>query len=86
LKTYDETISFMRQSLDSAKLGHTEKVDGMRRLDRFARVFENTGTPEADFEAAVAHERDISPSLDGRMVGRASRKTSTKSPTQLSLF
>lgn len=76
----------MRRSLDSAKLGHTEKVDGMRRLDRFARRVENTSAAKADFERAIAHERDISPSLKGRMVGRAPRKTSTKSPNQLSLF
>jgi hypothetical protein len=86
LKTYDETISFMRRSLHSARLGDTEKVDGMRRLDRFARLIESTGTPEADFDAGVAHEREISPSLDGRRVGRAARRTSTKSPSQLSLF
>ena len=86
LKTYDETISFMRRSLDSAKVGQAEKVDGMRRLDRFARLVENIGRPQADFEGAVAHERDISPSLDGRMVGSASRKASPKSPSQLSLF
>jgi hypothetical protein len=83
LKTFDETIGFMRRSLESAKLGNTEKVDGMRRLDRFTRLVENTGTPQADFEPSVAHERAISPSLGGRMVGRASRKVS---PKQLSLF
>jgi uncharacterized protein len=76
----------MRRSLDSAKLGHTEKVDGMRRLDRFALLVENTGTPQADFDAAIAHERDISPSLGGRMVDRVSRKASPKSPSQLPLF
>jgi hypothetical protein len=86
LKTYDETIGFMRRSLDAAKLGHSEKVDGMRRLDRFAALVENTGTPQADFEAALAHERDISPSLGGRMVDRVSRKASPKSPSQLPLF
>ncbi len=86
LKTYDETISLMRRSLDSAKVGHTEKVDGMRRLDRFARLIENTGAPQADVEGVVAHERAISLSLGGRMVGRASRKASPKSPSQLSMF
>lgn len=87
LKTYDETISFMRRSLDSARLGHTDKVDGMRRLDRFARLIENTGMPQADFDSALAHERDISPSLGGRMVGRAGhRKPSPKLPRQLPLF
>jgi hypothetical protein len=86
LKSYDETISFMRRSLDAAKLGQSERIDGMRRLDRFARLVENTGTPQADFDAAIAGERDISPSLGGRMVGRVSRKASPKSTGQLSLF
>lgn len=86
VKTYDETISFMRRSLDSAKLGHSDKVDGMRRLDGFVRFVENTSAPQADFDATITHERAISPSLDGRMVGRPARKASSKAPTQLSLF
>lgn len=86
LKTYDETISFMKSSLDSAKLGHGDKLDGMRRLDRLVRIVEQIGTPQADFDVAVAGEQAISASLDGRMVGRRSRKTFPKSPSQLSLF
>jgi uncharacterized protein len=86
LKTYDETISFMRRSLDSAKLGHTDKVDGMRRLDGLVRFVEETSAPQADFDATIAREREISPSLDGRMVGRGARKAASKAPTQLSLF
>lgn len=86
LKTYDETISFMRRSLDSARLNNTEKLDGMRRLDRFARLVEDTAAPRADFDAVIARELAISPSLGGRMVGRRSAKPSRKSPAQLSLF
>lgn len=86
LNTYDETISFMRRSLDAAKLGHSEKVDGMRRLDRFARIVEESSVPEAKFDAKVARERAISSSLDGRMVGRKPRKHPAVRPTQLPLF
>ena len=68
LKTYDETIGVLRRSLDAAKLGHSDKADGMRRLDRFVRSVERRFSPEADFDAALAHERAISPSLDGRTV------------------
>ena len=28
LKTYDESVNFLRSSLDAAKVGHTEKLDG----------------------------------------------------------
>jgi uncharacterized protein len=86
LKTYDETISFMRRSLEAAKLGHSDKIDGMRRLDRLVRLVEETSTPRADFDAVVAHEQSISPSLDGRVVRPRPRKASNTLPIQMHLF
>jgi hypothetical protein len=68
LKTYDHTLSVLRHSLDAAKLGRTDKMDGLKRLDSFARAVESWYAPEADFDAAVAHERAISASLSGRTV------------------
>ena len=68
LKTYDESLNFLRTSLDAAKLGHTEKLDGFRRLDRFVRSVETTLEPHADLAKVIEHEHAISPSLDGRTV------------------
>lgn len=68
LKTYDESLNFLRKSLDAAKLGHTDKVDGFKRLDRFVRLVETKLKPEADFKALVNHEIAISPSIGGRTV------------------
>lgn len=68
LHTYDETIGVLRGSLDRARLGETDRLDGMRRLDRFVRAVEARRDPHADVEAALAHERRISPSLGGRTV------------------
>lgn len=68
LKTYDESIAVLRRSLDAAKLGNTDKRDGMKRLDRFVRAIEKRFSPEADFNAVMAHEHAISKSLDGRTV------------------
>jgi uncharacterized protein len=68
LKTYDESLNFLRASLDAAKLGDKDKLDGFRRLERFVRTIETELKPEADFDAIVAHEKAISPSLDGRSV------------------
>jgi len=68
LKTYDESLNFLRTSLDAAKVGDREKLDGFRRLELFARAVETDLNPEADFDAAIAHENEISPSLDGRSV------------------
>jgi hypothetical protein len=79
LKTYDESINFLRTSLDRAKVGirigsgndrvsDKEKLDGFRRLERFGRAVEMRRKPEADFAAAIAHENAISASLNGRSV------------------
>ena len=68
LRVYDESISVLRRALDLAKLGHSEKLDGMSRLDAFVRGIERRRQPEADVEATIAHERAISRSLGGRTV------------------
>ena len=68
LRVYDQSISVLRRALDLAKLGHSEKLDGMSRLDAFVRGIERRRQPEADVEATIAHERAISRSLGGRTV------------------
>jgi hypothetical protein len=68
LKTYDESLNFLRGSLDAARLGDKDKLDGFRRLDRFVRAVETRFEPDADFKAVIAHEEAISSSLDGRSV------------------
>lgn len=80
LKTYDESLAVLRRALDSAKLGHTEKLDGFKRLDRLLRKVEERYQPGADFDRTVRHERAISSSLNGRTAGDDRKKR------QLSLF
>jgi uncharacterized protein len=79
LKTYDESLNCLRTSLDGAKVGDKDKLDGLRRLECFVRAIETRLKPEADFDAVVAHENAISRSLDGRSVFN-------DTPKQLSLF
>jgi hypothetical protein len=86
LKTYDESLDFLRSSLDAAKMGDREKLDGFRRLERFARSVETHREPEADFDAVMAHENAISPSLDGRTVFDDRREGRTEPSRQRSLF
>jgi hypothetical protein len=68
LKTYDESLSVLRSSLDAAKLGDQDKLGGFERLHRFVRFVEQTCSPSADFDATLAHEKKISPELGGRSV------------------
>ena len=84
-KTYDESIAVLRSSLDAAKLGDKEKLDGFRRLEQFTRNIETEYQPEADFEAVIAHEKKISKSLDGRTVFDDRKKRVVPSK-QLRLF
>lgn len=68
LKTYDETIGVLQQALDRAKLGDKDRLEGIRRLDRFVRAVEKDVQPVADFDSVIAHEYAISASLCGRSV------------------
>jgi hypothetical protein len=87
LKTYDESLAILRRSLHAARLGHTEKLDGFKRLDRLTRVVESDRQPLADLTAALEHERSISASVGGRTVfdDAPPRKPRSAQP-QLSLF
>jgi uncharacterized protein len=68
LKTYDESIDVLRRGLDRARVDGAEKLDGMRRLHNFVLAVEKRMQPEANLDALVKHELEISPSLDGRSV------------------
>jgi uncharacterized protein len=89
LHVYDESIDVLRRSLDEARLGHSEKLDGFKRLDAFTRAIETRRTPDADVPAAIAHERETAPTLGGRTVfdDRPPRRGARASARgQLSLF
>ena len=78
LKTYDESLGLLRRSLEAARLGHTEKLEGFRRLDRLTRKVEEERMPFAEFDATIRHERAISSSIGGRTVfdGKTPKKPS----------
>jgi hypothetical protein len=87
LKTYDESIAVLRTSLDAAKVGDKDKLDGFRRLERFARTIESNYEPRADFDATIAHEKSISRALDGRSVFDDFKERRSKPRSkQLTLF
>jgi uncharacterized protein len=83
LQTYDASIAVLRTALDSARAGDRDKLDGMRRLDQFVRAVEERYQPEANFDAALSHEKRISRSLGGRTVFDGGRRTASR---QLALF
>jgi uncharacterized protein len=87
LKTYDESIAVPRASLDAAKVGDKEKLDGFRRLERFTRTVEEKYAPQAAFNKTIAYEKTISREFGGRSVfDDIKKKPRTHKSKQLSLF
>jgi hypothetical protein len=67
LKVYDRTISVMKSAVRKAKLGNTEEIEAIRRLDDQARLMERTagGRP---WREIVADEQVLSHFYGGRTV------------------
>jgi hypothetical protein len=68
LKTYDESLNLLRTSLDAARVGDKDKLEGFQRLNRFVQMVEKRLAPQADFDSLIRHEQRISKSLNGRSV------------------
>ena len=67
IEVYDETIRVLKSAVENAKLGYTEQVQALKRLDDQARRLEDTANGPS-LESFIAGERAASPSLDGRSV------------------
>ena len=68
LRVYDDSLGVLRRALAASRVGHSEKLDGMKRLDALTRAVEAGRDPFADVDRTIAHERAISRSLGGRTV------------------
>lgn len=67
LKVYDRTIAMMKTAVHKAKLGHTEELAAIKRLDEQARRLErHVSGPSV--EALIAEERRRSHDYGGRSV------------------
>ncbi|WP_457584968.1 DUF763 domain-containing protein [Ensifer canadensis] len=67
LKVYDETLRVMKSAVSKSKLGHTEELEALRRLDEQARRLEHYVTGP-DLKEIVAGEFRRSASWGGRSV------------------
>ncbi len=70
LKVYDKSISVVKRALETAKTGNTEKINGMKKLDRFTRWLEKTASPQADVDKLISREWENSHLWGGRTVMR----------------
>jgi hypothetical protein len=72
IKIFDETIRLLKRAVHSAKLGSSEELAAIKRLDTQARALESCDgrptVPGPAFESFVSAERGKSASLGGRTV------------------
>ena len=67
IKVYDQTIRLLKAALSRAKLGSTESLAAIKRLDAQARSLESRARGQG-FGAFIASERAKAPSMGGRTV------------------
>lgn len=63
---YDQTISALRQTVEQAKIGHTDKQEALKKLHRVAERAEQDFTANNNFEQVLQKERDDSWKYGGR--------------------
>jgi hypothetical protein len=66
LKVYDETVAVLKRAVTGAKLGRSEMLAAIKRLDDQARLVEQAQGPS--FAEYIAAERNNSPHYGGRTV------------------
>jgi uncharacterized protein len=67
IKVYDETIRVLKSAVQKAKLGNSEMLAALKRLDDEARRLESSAEGTS-LESHIARERAASPSFGGRSV------------------
>jgi uncharacterized protein len=67
IKVYDQTIRVLKSAVHRAKLGHTEELAAIRRLDEQARRLEREAS-DPSVDALIAEERSRSHEYGGRSV------------------
>lgn len=83
LKVYDKSISVLKNAVNSAKLGNSDRLGALRKLDMLVRQIEEEYDPRADVKKLIAHERRIAPMHGGRTVFDDRKK---EGDVQLKLF
>lgn len=85
IKTYDETIMLLQESIQRTKLGNSDKNTAIKNLSQVSSMLEESFVPEGSIDKLINQERRDSYKYDGRTVfGKAKKPASDDN--QLSLF
>ncbi len=86
LKTYDETLSILRNGLEKAKIGYSDKLKAVKSLSQISERLEKSFKPNANFEEVITKERAESYKYGGMTVNGPAKKPSIHQRRQLELF
>ncbi len=87
VNVYDETISVLKDAVNKAKIGQSDKQEAIRKLSVLSQQVEKDFIPNARLEELIQKERDNSWQYGGRTVmGKAQPPDKKKGGSQLSLF
>ena len=85
-KVYDETISVLKNAVEKAKLGNTDKTAAIKKLHEIAARAEENFIPNNNFGALIEKERNESWKYGGKTVFGDAKKSKQKGDVQLKLF
>jgi hypothetical protein len=68
VKVYDETISVLRQAVEKAKIGNSDKLQAIQKLGELSQMAEKSFTPNDNFDQLIEKERKESWKYGGRTV------------------
>lgn len=77
-KVYDETIDTLKNSVEQAKIGDTDKQAAIKKLTQLAQKSEENFTPNDNFEALLQREKDDAWKYGGRTINGFSVKEENK--------
>ena len=86
VNVYDETISVLKDAVNKAKIGQSDKQDAIRKLSMLSEQVEKDFIPNARLEELIQEERDNSWQYGGLTVMGKAEPPKKKGGSQLSLF
>jgi hypothetical protein len=68
LKIYDETIDTLQRAINRAKIGHSDKIEAIKKLSEISRKAEESFAPNSNLNELLQRERDESYKYGGRTI------------------
>ncbi len=81
IKVYDEVIDTLKNSVEKAKIGDSDKQNAIQKLTQIAQKAEENFTPNDNFDALLQKEKDDAWKYGGRTINGFSKQDDKKNGT-----